>query len=295
MRIARLDHRDHDDPGCHDVWLAAHAADDPFGPPLSLPAAWLTRASDRTVGDLVAWTRRPGSAAGTTSSSPTGRTGTGLCTSRCAPRPGAAEWAARCCGTRWSGQGQRADRAARRRPPGSAGRGLRRRAGARGEPGRRAARAGPAQDPGRPGRLAARDGGGGGGRVLAGVVDGPTPEEHLARFAAVFNAMNDAPHSPAGRTTSGTRSGSASDDDARDREGWLRGYRSRRCGRDRRDGGGHQVFVDPEYPEWGHQGLTAVTRPHRGHRLGLLIKAAMLEWLATGSRSWSGSRPRTPR
>jgi RimJ/RimL family protein N-acetyltransferase len=41
-----------------------------------------------------------------------------------------------------------------------------------------------------------------------------------------------------------------------------------------------QVFVDPAYPEWGHQGLTAVTRPHRGHRLGLLIKAAMLEWLA---------------
>jgi len=42
-----------------------------------------------------------------------------------------------------------------------------------------------------------------------------------------------------------------------------------------------QIFVDPEYPEWGHQGLTAVIRQHRGHRLGLLIKAAMLEWLAT--------------
>ncbi len=34
-------------------------------------------------------------------------------------------------------------------------------------------------------------------------------------------------------------------------------------------------------PEWGFQGLTAVTRPHRGHRLGLLTKTAMLEWLAT--------------
>ena len=42
-----------------------------------------------------------------------------------------------------------------------------------------------------------------------------------------------------------------------------------------------QVFVDPAEPAWGHQGLTAVTRPHRGHRLGLLTKAAMLEWLAT--------------
>ena len=42
-----------------------------------------------------------------------------------------------------------------------------------------------------------------------------------------------------------------------------------------------QVAVDPGAPEWGHQAITAVTRPHRGHRLGLLIKAAMLEWLAT--------------
>jgi RimJ/RimL family protein N-acetyltransferase len=41
-----------------------------------------------------------------------------------------------------------------------------------------------------------------------------------------------------------------------------------------------QVEVDPDSPQWGHQGLTAVTRPHRGHRLGLLVKAAMLDWLA---------------
>jgi len=41
-----------------------------------------------------------------------------------------------------------------------------------------------------------------------------------------------------------------------------------------------KVFIDPAEPAWGHQGITAVTRPHRGHRLGLLIKAALLEWLA---------------
>jgi RimJ/RimL family protein N-acetyltransferase len=40
------------------------------------------------------------------------------------------------------------------------------------------------------------------------------------------------------------------------------------------------VETDPETPEWAHQLLTAVTRPHRGHRLGLLVKTAMLEWLA---------------
>jgi RimJ/RimL family protein N-acetyltransferase len=40
------------------------------------------------------------------------------------------------------------------------------------------------------------------------------------------------------------------------------------------------VTVDPDVPGWGHQQITAVTRQHRGHRLGLLVKAAMLEWLA---------------
>jgi RimJ/RimL family protein N-acetyltransferase len=41
------------------------------------------------------------------------------------------------------------------------------------------------------------------------------------------------------------------------------------------------VEADPDAPEWGHQLLTAVLREHRGHRLGLLVKTAMLEWLAT--------------
>jgi len=112
---------------------------------------------------------------------------------------------------------------------------------------------------------------------------GVTPEAMLAGVAGVLNAMNDAPRE----------------------EGWFeddiwdadrvraRGDLSVRLG-------GHlgysvaavheetgemaaltQVSVDPREPAWGHQGLTGVTRPHRGHRLGLLTKAAMLDWLAT--------------
>ena len=112
---------------------------------------------------------------------------------------------------------------------------------------------------------------------------GATPEAELGGVAGVLNAMNDAPRE----------------------EGWFeddiwdadrvrtRGDMSVRLG-------GHlgysvaavheetgemaaltQVFVDPGEPAWGHQGLTGVTRPHRGHRLGLLTKAAMLDWLAT--------------
>jgi GNAT superfamily N-acetyltransferase len=38
-----------------------------------------------------------------------------------------------------------------------------------------------------------------------------------------------------------------------------------------------QVWIDPAIPDWGFQGITAVTREHRGHRLGLLTKTAMLD------------------
>ena len=40
-----------------------------------------------------------------------------------------------------------------------------------------------------------------------------------------------------------------------------------------------QVNVDPDVPGWAFQEITAVTRQHRGHRLGMLVKVAMLERL----------------
>ena len=44
---------------------------------------------------------------------------------------------------------------------------------------------------------------------------------------------------------------------------------------------GHTVVVvEQDRPEVGHQHDTAVSRDHRGHRLGLLVKAGMLLWLA---------------
>jgi GNAT superfamily N-acetyltransferase len=44
---------------------------------------------------------------------------------------------------------------------------------------------------------------------------------------------------------------------------------------------GHTVVtVDTERPEIGDQHDTAVARPHRGHRLGVLLKADMVRWLA---------------
>ncbi len=41
-----------------------------------------------------------------------------------------------------------------------------------------------------------------------------------------------------------------------------------------------QIFVEPDTPGWGFQMTTAVRPAHRGHRLGLLVKAEMLGLLA---------------
>ncbi|GAB3401977.1 GNAT family N-acetyltransferase [Flindersiella endophytica] len=43
---------------------------------------------------------------------------------------------------------------------------------------------------------------------------------------------------------------------------------------------GHTVVAyDPERPEWAGQHNTSVLAAHRGHRLGLLLKASMIEWI----------------
>lgn len=110
---------------------------------------------------------------------------------------------------------------------------------------------------------------------------GVTPDEHLDGVAQVLNAMNDAPHEE------GAEDAVWDADRVRERADSsmvrmkVRGYSVAAV----HDATGEmaaltQLEVDPDAPEWGHQGLTAVTRPHRGHRLGLLVKATMLEWLA---------------
>jgi RimJ/RimL family protein N-acetyltransferase/GNAT superfamily N-acetyltransferase len=111
---------------------------------------------------------------------------------------------------------------------------------------------------------------------------GPTPEDRLGQVAHVLNAMNDAPREE------GWFEDDIWDADRVRTRGDMRirlaGFRGYAVGAIHDETGEMaaltQVSVDPAVPSWGHQGMTAVTRPHRGHRLGLLTKAAMLEWLA---------------
>jgi GNAT superfamily N-acetyltransferase len=109
---------------------------------------------------------------------------------------------------------------------------------------------------------------------------GPCPEQYVEQFAAVCNAIADAPHSPgyesmeenAGRIRSAERRLAL--------QGMHQYTVVARCDATGDLAGMTQISVDPLDPGWGFQGLTAVAREHRGHRLGLLVKAVMLDLLA---------------
>ncbi|WP_216893920.1 GNAT family N-acetyltransferase [Nocardia alni] len=111
---------------------------------------------------------------------------------------------------------------------------------------------------------------------------GPVPDEHAAGYAGALNAYYaDAPHAE------GVQPEVWDADRVRQRTGMLlraghlRGYSVAAV----REATGEmaaitELTIDPDEPEWAYQHLTAVTRPHRGHRLGILVKTAMMQLLA---------------
>ena len=115
-----------------------------------------------------------------------------------------------------------------------------------------------------------------------------TPEEYLDQVVAIELAMSDAPHDPSWEEPVWD----AERVRATDRRRRLQKLRSYAVAA-RHDATGDlagvtRVEVPPDEPDWVYQGVTAVVRAHRGHRLGLLVKLAMMEWLAQAEpqRRW---------
>lgn len=110
---------------------------------------------------------------------------------------------------------------------------------------------------------------------------GRTPGEHLAGMAELFTTMNDAPNGPQREPDVWDEQRIRDRLDARTEAFGARGYVAVAvCDATGEMAAMTELRVDADQPGWGWQGNTAVTRPHRGHRLGLLVKAAMLEFLS---------------
>jgi GNAT superfamily N-acetyltransferase len=110
---------------------------------------------------------------------------------------------------------------------------------------------------------------------------GRTPEEYLKGVVAMENAMNDAPSMPDAQPEIWT------EQRVRERkDGWIEAVGARPyqvaaiCDATGEMAALSELGVFPDAPDWGFQSNTVVARPHRGHRLGMLVKAAMLGWLA---------------
>ena len=108
---------------------------------------------------------------------------------------------------------------------------------------------------------------------------GPTPEDYLDQVAVINSAGYDAPHDPAIEA----QVWDAARVRATERRQRLQGLRAHTVTA-RHDASGELagltvVEIEPERPEWGFQALTAVGRAHRGRRLGLRLKLAMLDLL----------------
>lgn len=108
----------------------------------------------------------------------------------------------------------------------------------------------------------------------------PTPDDRLDDLAVMASAINDAPLDDLDyedEVFTGER---------------MRAYEDASAGKGERMyrvvarhvptgelAGQTVVVVDAEEPTWADQHDTSVTRAHRGHRLGLLLKAELLSWL----------------
>jgi GNAT superfamily N-acetyltransferase len=110
---------------------------------------------------------------------------------------------------------------------------------------------------------------------------GSVPEEFIEPMASLYNAMSDAPREPGLAPQVWDAARIRERISSRPRFG-MRDYAVAARHDDTGELAGlTEMAVDPEDPGWGYQLMTAVIRAHRGHRLGLLLKVAMMDLLAT--------------
>jgi GNAT superfamily N-acetyltransferase len=132
--------------------------------------------------------------------------------------------------------------------------------------------------PGRLTRLRAQAEAAAGGYTVIGW-RGPVPAEHLTAVAAVVSAISDAPRDEA------IEPGSWDADRVRQIGEWTAEAGLKQFSvAARHDSSGElaalsQALLEPGTPDWAFQQITAVARPHRGHRLGLLVKTALHQQL----------------
>jgi len=111
---------------------------------------------------------------------------------------------------------------------------------------------------------------------------GLVPEEFIDQAAGLFAALNDAPHDEhSAPAVWDARRVRERVNDLRPAYGLQIYAVAARHDATGELAGLTEVAVDPADPGWGHQMITGVTRAHRGHRLGLLVKVGMAEWLKT--------------
>ena len=109
---------------------------------------------------------------------------------------------------------------------------------------------------------------------------GPTPEEHLDQVAALNRAGDDAPRDASHEELLWDAARVRAADQRAQLYGMLAYTVMARHDTTGEPAGLTVVEVGPEPPGWGFQALTAVAREHRGRRLGLRLKLAMLDLLA---------------
>jgi RimJ/RimL family protein N-acetyltransferase len=110
--------------------------------------------------------------------------------------------------------------------------------------------------------------------------DGPTPEEYLDDVVRLEAAMADAPRDPGVETWIWDAERIRKSEDIMFSHGVGRYEIAARHDATGELAAITAVGTETGTPDWGFQFGTMVLAGHRGRRLGLLVKAAMLDWLA---------------